>query len=64
MLVHEGNTGRIAPSEEGATASSSVFTGRETMVADLGVVANPIISHIREISGVMYSETSIPLNEL
>ena len=38
--AHEGNTGRIAPGEEGAIKSSSVLTGRETMTAELEVVVD------------------------
>ena len=38
--VHEGNTGRIAPGEEGAIASSPVLTGRETMTAELEVIVD------------------------
>jgi hypothetical protein len=40
ISAHEGNTGRIAPGEEGAIASNSVLTGRETMTAELEVVVD------------------------
>jgi hypothetical protein len=38
--AYECNTGRIAPGEEGAIASSSVLTGRETMTAELEVIVD------------------------
>jgi hypothetical protein len=38
--AHEGNTSRIAPSEEGAIKSSSVLTDREAMTAELEVVVD------------------------
>ncbi len=42
--AHEGNTGRIAPGEEGAIAGGPVLTGREAMTAELEVVMNRSVS--------------------
>jgi hypothetical protein len=38
--AHEGNTSRIAPSEEGAITGGLVLTGRETVTAELEVVVD------------------------
>jgi hypothetical protein len=39
-LLHEGNTGRIAPSGEGVLTRSSVLIGRQAMTAELEVVVD------------------------
>ena len=38
--AHEGNTDRIAPSEEGAIAGGPVLNGQETITAELEVVVD------------------------
>ena len=49
--AHEGNTGRIAPGEEGAIAGGPVLTGREAMTAELEVVVDRSVSG-EELLGV------------
>jgi hypothetical protein len=48
--AHEGDTGCIAPGEEGAIAGSSVLTGRETMTAELEVVVDRGVSGEKPLS--------------
>ncbi len=43
-LLHEGSTGRIAPSGEGVLTRSSVLIGRQMMTAELEVVVDQGVS--------------------